>query len=85
MAIETVKWLSTEQVGLRVGMTAEWVRRQVVAGRLLARVFRTGSRVTYRIRENDLRHFLMVWSIPTDDPDWEDFIEQRPGEVRAGH
>lgn len=67
-------WLSTEQVARRVGMTPEWVRRQIVAGRLRARVFRTGDRPTYRIGEQDFRRFMRQWSVRTDDPDWESFM-----------
>lgn len=56
-------------------MTPEWVRRQILAGRLRARVFKTGGRVTYRIRDIDLRRFLERWSRLTDDPNWEDFAD----------
>jgi hypothetical protein len=70
---ENQNWLSTEQVARRVGMTPEWVRRQIVAGRLSARVFRTGDRATYRIAERAFREFMRRWSRRTDDPDWETF------------
>jgi excisionase family DNA binding protein len=73
------RWLSTEQIAERVGMTGEWVRRQIIAGRLRALVFRTGSRATYRISEADLRHFMAEWSVATDDPEWEGFDPGRPG------
>lgn len=71
------KWLSTEEIARLVGMTPEWVRLQVVAGRLPARVFATGRRVTYRISETDLLLFLARWSARTDDPDWEAFMDRR--------
>lgn len=67
------KWLSTEQVTERVGMTAEWVRRQILAERLRAVLYRTGLRPTYRIREADLNQFMKTWSATKDRPEWEDF------------
>lgn len=82
------KWLSTEQIADRVGMTAEWVRRQVLAGRLRAVVFRTGTRATYRVREGDLRDFMDTWSVTKDRPEWEDFlagvpVEPEPADPKA--
>src|SRR5450759_3256361 len=47
---ERATFLSTEQAGARVGMSGEWARRQIVAGRLRATAFDTGRRRTYRIR-----------------------------------
>lgn len=55
----------------RVGMTAEWVRRQIVLQRLRATVFETGKRRTYRISEHDWSLFLSRYSARTDDPGWE--------------
>jgi hypothetical protein len=78
MQAEPGKWLSTEQIGERIGMTAEWVRRQVLAGRLRGVAFRTGNRATYRIREVDLRRFLKDWSVTSDRPEWEDFLAGIP-------
>jgi hypothetical protein len=69
-------WLSTEEVAARVGMTAEWVRQQVMAGRLNARVYRTGTRTTYRIRDIDVVLFIERWSVSTDEPGWEEAIER---------
>lgn len=64
-------WLSTEQAGAKVGMTGEWVRRQIVAGRLRATAFDTGRRRTYRIRSDDWAAFLAHYTGRTDDPGWE--------------
>lgn len=60
-------WVSTDQVGERVGMTGEWVRRQIAAGRLPATVFSTGRRRTYRIRVIDLEDFLERFTGRTDE------------------
>jgi len=65
------RWLSTQEVGLRLGMSGEWVRRQIVARRLTAAVYATGRRRTYRIAEADLEAFLRRHRARTDDPDWE--------------
>lgn len=62
-------WLSTEEAAGRVGMTGEWVRRQIVAGRLRATAFETGRRRTYRIRADDWDRFLARYSSRTDDPE----------------
>lgn len=59
---ESVAWLSTEEAAARVGMTAEWVRRQINAGRLRATVWETGARRTYRIQERDWVAFLGSYS-----------------------
>ena len=75
---DTENWMSTEQVARQVGMTPEWVRRQIVAGRLRARVFHTGDRPTYRIREADFHRFMRQWSVRTDSPDWEEFTGGSP-------
>jgi len=49
--------LTTTQVAERLGMGAEWVRRQIQSGRLRAVVYRTSSRPIYRISESALREF----------------------------
>lgn len=56
---------------VRVGMTAEWVRRQIVLKRLRATAFETGKRRTYRINERDWSAFLARYTTRTDDPTWE--------------
>ena len=52
-------------------MTAEWVRHQILRGRLAATVWDFGGRRTYRIRADDWQRFLARYSSRTDDPDWE--------------
>ena len=61
----TERWLGTEEVGRRLGMSSEWVRRQVIAGRLRAVVYRTtpGSRSIYRIRADWIRDFQARFTI----------------------
>jgi excisionase family DNA binding protein len=51
-------WLSTEQIAGGLGVTSEWVRRQIIAKRLPARRFQTGDRAFYRVRRDDLEAFL---------------------------
>jgi excisionase family DNA binding protein len=55
-------WLRTEQVAAELGVTSEWVRRQIAAGRLAARRFQTGDRAFYRIRRSDLEKFVSIYS-----------------------
>ena len=57
-----LEWLSTEQAAHDLGMSPEWVRRQIKAGRLRATMFRTGRRPTYRIEKRDLRDFLLRYA-----------------------
>lgn len=52
-------WVSTEVAARRIGgVTPRWVRLQIDAGRLRARVLLTGRRVTYRIRLDELERFI---------------------------
>jgi len=62
------EWLSTEEAARQVGMTGEWVRKQIVAGRLVAYVWTTGTRRTYRIRRPDWSNFLASYRGRADDP-----------------
>ena len=62
------EWLSTEDAARQVGMTSEWVRKQIGAGRLVAYVWATGNRRTYRIRQADWSTFLTEYSGRADDP-----------------
>ncbi len=62
----TPEWLSTEQVARQIGMSPEWVRRQIGAGRLRATIFRTGMRPTYRIEKKDLQTFLLRFAETLD-------------------
>lgn len=52
------EWYSTQQVAQIVGMTSQWVRRQIDAGRLNAHYFDGAGRRTYRIHRTDLREYL---------------------------
>lgn len=52
-------WASTEDAARLIGgVTPRWVRGQIEARRLRARVLLTGRRVTYRIRLDDLDQFI---------------------------
>ena len=60
------QWLSTEEAGRSIGMSSQWVRRQIAAGRLRAYVYVTGSRRTYRIHVDDWGRFLSRHQRRTD-------------------
>lgn len=59
-----------------LGMSSEWVRRQLRAGTLRGRAYVTGSRRTYCIRRSDLQRFLRTYS--------RDARESREGEQGDG-
>jgi hypothetical protein len=61
------QWMSTEDIAREAGMTTEWVRRQIQADRLLARVWLTGGRSTYRIRRTDWLRFRDQFSRRSTD------------------
>lgn len=71
MARRRVTWAGSQEWGHSIGMSAEWVRQQIQAGRLKATAFSTGKRRTYRIRSDDWADFLAKYAQRTDDPDWE--------------
>ena len=52
------EWLGTEDAARELGMTPDWVRAQIKAGRLKARTWKTGCRPTIRIRRADLDEFV---------------------------
>lgn len=56
------RWLSTEEFAREIGMSPDWVRRQVAAGRLAARVWQVGKRSTIRIRRTDADDFTRRFS-----------------------
>ena len=64
-------WLTTEEAASEAGMTAEWVRQQIIRRRLPATVWDFGRRRTYRIRVDHWRAFFTRYSRQTDDFDWE--------------
>ena len=70
MADRVTRWIGTQEAGASIGMSSQWVRRQIEAGRLSAYVYKTGSRHTYRIRTDDWSRFLLRYRQRTDDPDW---------------
>ena len=59
----TDRYLGTEEVSQQLGMSPEWVRRQVQAGRLGARVFTIGGRPTYRFTQGNIDEFLARFSV----------------------
>ena len=52
------EWLGTEEAARQLGMTPDWVRDQISAGRLKARTWMTGRRSTIGIRRVDLDEFI---------------------------
>ena len=52
------EWMGTEDAARELGMTPDWVRDQIRAGRLKARTWQTGRRSTIRIRRVDLDDFI---------------------------
>jgi excisionase family DNA binding protein len=56
------RWIGTEEAARRLGMSPDWVRRQIVAGRLRATIWTVGKRATYRIRLSDLAAFRGQYS-----------------------
>lgn len=61
-------WMSTEDIAREAGMTTEWVRRQIQAGRLPAVVWLTGGRSTYRIGRSDWLRFRARFSRRSPQP-----------------
>lgn len=59
------EWLSTKQIALKLGMTSEWVRREIVAGRLSATYYDGRGRRTYRVHQSDLRTYLRQYQRET--------------------
>ena len=57
------RFLGSEEVSQQLGMSPEWTRRQVQAGRLRARVFTIGGRPTYRFTQSAVDEFLVRFSI----------------------
>lgn len=65
------EWLSTQDAARRLGMTSEWVRRQILEERLVARFYLVGRRRTYRIHISDLRRFEIAYLRLSTDEDRE--------------
>jgi excisionase family DNA binding protein len=61
-----MEWLTTVQVGERLGLHRTSVLALVESGRLRARYIRGTERPTIRIRSEDLDEFIATW---TDDGD----------------
>ena len=52
-------WMSTVQAAAYTGTSSEYVRREILRGRLVARVLRSASgRRIYRISAVELRRYL---------------------------
>jgi hypothetical protein len=56
-------WLSTEQASKIFGMRPEWVRDELVAGRLRGRVFVNRGRPTYRVPVSAIAEYLARYTI----------------------
>lgn len=72
MKTQQSQWLSTEAAAREVGMTSEWIRKQIIAGRLQALAWNTGGRRTYRISREEFETFLVSF---TGDPEEGDEAE----------
>lgn len=59
----TDPFLGTEEVSQQLGMSPEWVRRQVQAGHLRARIFTVGGRPTYRFQQSAVDAFLASYAV----------------------
>jgi excisionase family DNA binding protein len=55
-------WLGTEEVARLVGMSRDWVRRQVREGRLPATEWIIGGRTTLRYQRRDVEAFKRRFS-----------------------
>lgn len=56
------QWLSTDDVARAIGdVSPRWVRKQIESGRLRARVFLTGDRVTYKVSTVDFAAFMSTY------------------------
>jgi len=52
------RWLTTTQVAARIGTSSEYVRQEILRGRLVAQVLASASgRRIYRISEAELRRY----------------------------
>jgi len=52
------RWLTTTQAAARVGVSSEYVRQEILRGRLVAQVLASASgRRIYRISEEELRRY----------------------------
>lgn len=65
----TRTWLSTGEAAASVGMSTEWVRRQIHEGRLTADRWGIG-RGTFRIPRAKWDEFVRRWRVRTDRDDW---------------
>jgi excisionase family DNA binding protein len=63
--------MTTDEAAAEVGMSADWVRVQIQEGRLVATAWRVGSRRVYRIGAADWDEFVRVYSVRTDDPEFD--------------
>lgn len=60
-------WLTADDIARECGMSADWVRRQILEGRLQATAWMT-PRTVYRIRRSAFEQFRASYSGPADDP-----------------
>lgn len=68
MAERYERWLSTEDIARELGMSPDWVRRQIAAGRLQATIWTVGRRTTIRARRSDVDDFARRFSRRSDAP-----------------
>lgn len=54
---ELVRWYTTAEVAARLSMSVDYVRARIRDGSLPARAVRSGGRVIFRVRAEDLEAF----------------------------
>lgn len=59
------EWISTEEVAQELGMTREWVRQQIKAGRLVATYYAINGRRTYRVHRHEYKRFVIRYQRET--------------------
>ena len=67
----TREWISTTQAAAEIGMSDEWVRQQIKAGRLRATVVDGDARRLYRISRVDWQEYRSRRFIPSTEYDWD--------------
>ena len=65
------RWLTTDEVGRRLGVTSQTVRRLIHERKLRARVLTSQSRPIYRVSERALGEFQARYHLDTFEDDWE--------------
>lgn len=65
-------FLSTSEIARQAGMSLDWVRKQIQAGRLTATAWKVHGRRYYRVRSADWELFAARYSADAVDEDFGD-------------